>query len=96
MIAKPKKPILPTIPDPVATVDGLYRTVMALKQAVEHLQGVQAKTKEPQPAQVAVAKMTVSAYQPETGSDGEFWFCNAQFGTGLSVYSGGQWQTVWP
>lgn len=90
------KPTTITIPEPIASVDGLYRTVAALKQAVEDIRGTRAKPKEPQPSATRMAKITVSPYQPETGEDGDFWFCNAQFGTGLSVYSSGFWQTVWP
>jgi hypothetical protein len=76
------KPATPTIPEPTNDVDGLYRTCMALKQAVERLN--------------AGPRIFVQDTEPVASKDGDFWLSKGGLMSSLSVSINGKWQAVWP
>lgn len=79
-----------SIPDPVTTVEGLYRTVEALKQAVEQMAGLRG------PAHAAT--IYVSPVRPASAGvvEGDFWLCTSGTATSLSIFVGSLWKVVWP
>lgn len=87
------KPGYVTIPDPSLDVQGLYRTVVALKQTVEMIIGTRGG-----PTVEGERKVTtfIQASAPTVMQDGDFWFCNTGEFTSLSIASKGTWLLVWP
>ena len=77
----------PSIPSPDTSVDGLYKTCMALKQAVEEMRGELEGDFRP--------RMTISDQPPAINQDGEFWLSEGSTNV-LSVSYQGKWRKVAP
>jgi hypothetical protein len=74
----------PSIPDPLATIEGLQATVLAMKQIIEQLLGLRGDT--------AVPLVYIQAEVPTQPQRNEFWFHNQT--NKLYVYDGRDWQLV--
>lgn len=74
----------PSIPDPLATIEGLQATVLALKQVVELMLG--------QRGDLAVPMVYIQSAIPSQPERNEFWFHNQT--NKLYVYDGRDWQLV--
>lgn len=75
----------PSIPTPQNNLDALYRSVMALKQAVEQIVGQRGAERMP--------CIFVQSDMPEADEDGDFWLQSGTKTT-LSVSVSGKWLPV--
>jgi hypothetical protein len=98
------RPEIVTIPEPSNDPDGLFRTVMALKQAVEQMLGVRGRAHGGLSEQAFSGETTserkatihVISSQPGASVDGDFWLCPGPQQTSLSIAVSGKWLKVWP
>jgi hypothetical protein len=96
------RPYIAPIPDPTADVDGLFRSVMALKQAVEQMVGSRGRShgglSEKASGHISAerkATIHIVVQAPSAAIDGDFWLCKGQT-TSLSVAVNGKWEMIWP
>jgi len=78
------KPRMPTIPVPDGTLKGNTETIMALKTAVEWLQGVKSD-------HAAAIRCFVQNTQPVAHSVGDLWVVD-QPTSSISYWTGQKWQ----
>ena len=103
MEARPRPP-LETIPEPTADVLGLHRTCLALKQAVEQMQGQRGRSHgglseqalAGSPSQERKATIHIADQPPHDPPDGDFWLAKGGLSSSLSVAINGNWIMVWP
>lgn len=75
----------PSVPVPMANLDSLYNTCMALKQIIDVNIGTGTFRKPSIYAQVE---------QPIDAIKGDFWLAEAPAKTTLSIFTGGKWVVV--
>lgn len=89
---KGPRPIFASIPDPTNDVEGLHRSVIALKQAVEQIIG----TRGGPVGNERKASVFVQDTEPVPAQDGDFWLCKGGQASSMSISINGGWQVIWP
>jgi hypothetical protein len=90
---KPPKVIFASVPDPTADVAGLYKTVAAMKIAIEQMIGTRDAPTGERKVSVFVTDVGIT---PSGGVDGDLWLFKGGEITSLSVMVNGQWMVIWP
>jgi len=80
-----RPPTFATIPVPVADPDGLYHTCMAMKEAIETMQGLRGNSLTP--------RLFTGQQPPRIDREGDFWLSTGQ-STTLNVAYAGKWFRV--
>jgi hypothetical protein len=99
------RPEIVSIPEPTNDPDGLFRTVMALKQAVEQMLGLRGR-KHGGLSEAAFggghntaerkATIHIMNSMPNAAIDGDLWLCKGPENSSFSIAIDGKWQKVWP
>lgn len=90
---KAPKPIFAAIPDPTTDVQGLHRTVLAMKVAIEQIIG---QRTGPVAEERKASIFTTSDTAPDAGDDGDLWLFKGGEQTSVSMMIGGKWTIIWP
>jgi hypothetical protein len=88
------KPVFAAIPDPTADIQGLYKTVLAMKIAAEQIIGTRTG---PVGNERKVSIFTTDdTLPPSAGMNGDLWLLNGGAGAVVSMMVSGRWVVIWP
>lgn len=91
IIARSQK--FPNVPMPDTTLEGLQRSVLALKQCVQMLTGYDNSSRDGTRADRFAPHVFVQATAPEALHEGDLWLCN-QGSMTFNIWSAGKWLVI--